>query len=178
MPNINDYLKWRGDISFEEKPLNEIDNMILSRFSYLPFNKIEMKDKETIGSIVKKIKEAGIEEFNISGDKTLVDNLDDSIRFKDLIVTDFVENTDKSAEEQFAAITIHLNDKEMYLSFCGTDNSLIGWKEDFNLSFMQHIPAQLEGVKYLKQITKKYNKMVHIGGHSKGRKYCCLCSSI
>ena len=54
MPNINDYLKWRGDISFEEKPLNEIDNMILSRFSYLPFNKIDMEDEETIGSVVKK----------------------------------------------------------------------------------------------------------------------------
>ena len=48
MPNINDYLKWRGDLTFNESPLNEVDNMILSRFSYLPFNKIEMKEKHNL----------------------------------------------------------------------------------------------------------------------------------
>lgn len=168
MPNINDYLKWRGDILLQEKPLNEIDNMILSRFSYLPFNKIDMTDEETIGSVVKKLKPFSVEEFNIKGDKPLVDNLDDCIRFKDLKITDYIENTDLKLEEQFAAITIHLNDDEMYISFCGTDNSLIGWKEDFNLSFMQNIPAQLAGVKYLKAIAKKYDKKMYIGGHSKG----------
>ena len=168
MPNINDYLKWRGDLTFKQSPLNEVDNMILSRFSYLPFNKIEMKEKETIGSVVKKLKSFSVEDFNIKGDKPLVDNLDNCIRFKDLKLTDYVENTDLKLEEQFAAITIHLNDKEMYVSFCGTDNSLIGWKEDFNLSFMQNIPAQLAGVKYLKAIAHKYDKKMYIGGHSKG----------
>lgn len=168
MPNINDYLKWRGDISFQEKPLNEIDNMILSRFSYLPFNKIDMEDEETIGSVVKKFKKFGVEDFNIKGDKPLVENLDDCIRFKDLKITDYAENTDLKLEKQFAAITIHLNDDEMYISFCGTDNSIVGWKEDFNLSFMQNIPAQLAGVKYLKDIAHKYNKKMYIGGHSKG----------
>ena len=168
MPNINDYLKWRGDLSFEASPLNEIDNMILSRFSYLPFNKIEMNNGETIDNIVKKLKPFNVEDFNIKGDKPLVDNLCNCTRFKDLKVTDYVENTDLQLEEQFAAITIHLNDEEMYISFCGTDNSIVGWKEDFNLSFMQNIPAQLAGVKYLKAISKKYDKKMYIGGHSKG----------
>ena len=168
MPNINDYLKWRGDLTFSESPLNEIDNMILSRFSYLPFNKVNIKEKETIGSIVKRLTKFGVEEFNIEGDKPLVDNLNNCIRFKDLILTDYVENTDLKLEEQFAAITIHLNDKEMYVSFCGTDNTLVGWKEDFNLSFMQNIPAQLAGVKYLKAIANKYDKKIYVGGHSKG----------
>ena len=168
MPNINDYLKWRGDLTFSESPLNEIDNMILSRFSYLPFNKVNIKEKETIGSIVKRLTKFGVEEFNIEGDKPLVDNLNNCIRFKDLVLTDYVENTDLKLEEQFAAITIHLNDKEMYVSFCGTDNTLVGWKEDFNLSFMQNIPAQLAGVKYLKAIADKYDKKIYVGGHSKG----------
>lgn len=168
MSNINDYLKWRGDLSFKADPLNEVDNMILSRFSYLPFNKIDMKDEETIQSIVEKLKPFKVEDFNIKGDKPLVDNLYNCVRFKDLKVTDYVENTDLKLEEQFAAITIHLNDDEMYISFCGTDNSIVGWKEDFNLSFMQNIPAQLAGVKYLKEISKKYDKKMYIGGHSKG----------
>ena len=37
MANINDYIKWRGDIDLDVSPLNEVDIMILSRFSYLPF---------------------------------------------------------------------------------------------------------------------------------------------
>ena len=168
MPNINDYLKWRGDLSFKADHFNEVDDMILSRFSYLPFHKIDMEDEETIEDIVTKFKSFNIEDFNIKGDKPLVDNLCNCARFKDLKVTDYVENTDLKLEEQFAAITIHLNDDEMYISFCGTDNSIVGWKEDFNLSFMHNIPAQLAGVKYLKEISNKYNKKMYIGGHSKG----------
>ena len=168
MPNINNYLEWRGDLRIEADPLNEVDNMILSRFSYMPFNKIEMNETETMGSIAKKVKDLPIEEFNIAGDKPLAEHIVKSYRFKDLKVTDYEENTDTEAEKQFAAITIHLGNGEIYISFCGTDNSIVGWKEDFNLSFRQHVPAQLEGIEYLKKIASKYNEKIHVGGHSKG----------
>ena len=68
MANINDYLDWRGDITLEEKGLNEVDNMILSRFSYLPFSKISLGNDETVGSIMEKFKNFQQEEFNIAGD--------------------------------------------------------------------------------------------------------------
>ena len=45
MANMLDYLKWRGDLSLEQDDLNEIDNLILTRFSYLPFSKL-MKEGE------------------------------------------------------------------------------------------------------------------------------------
>ena len=127
-----------------------------------------MQEKETIGSICEKLKKFKEEDFNIAGDMPLVHNLINSNRFKDMEITDYEENTDPSAEKQFAAITIHLGNGEMFVSFCGTDNSLVGWKEDFNLSFMQHIPAQIEGMEYLKRISEKYNEKIHVGGHSKG----------
>lgn len=168
MPNINNYLEWRGDLKLEADPLNEVDNMILSRFSYMPFRKIEMNETETMGSIAEKLKDFPVEEFNIAGDKPLVEHIINSDRFKDLKVTDYEENTDLSVEKQFAAITIHLGNGEIYSSFCGTDNSIVGWKEDFNLSFTQHVPSQLEGVEYLKRIAGKYEEKIHIGGHSKG----------
>lgn len=168
MPNINNYLEWRGDLKLEADPLNEVDNMILSRFSYMPFNKIEMDEIETMGSIAEKLKDFPVDEFNIPGDKPLAENIIKSARFKNLKVTDYEENTDLSVEKQFAAITIHLGNGEIYVSFCGTDNSIVGWKEDFNLSFTSNVPAQLEGVEYLKRISAKYNEKIHIGGHSKG----------
>lgn len=168
MSNINDYLLWRGDLPIEKDGFNELDGMILARFSYLPFNRINLTKKETIESISYKLRNFKDEEFNYHGDKDMITRMGKSTRFKDMIVTDYIENNDAETEKQFAAVTIHISDKEFYISFCGTDNSIIGWKEDFNLSFMENIPAQLEGVKYIKEIAEKYTGKIRIGGHSKG----------
>ena len=170
MSNINDYLMWRGDIPINTTfEFNEIDNMILARFSYLIFNKINMKSLETIESISMKMKDFDNEEFRYNGDKEMITLLGQSARFKDMVVTDFVENTDLKAEKQFSAITVHISNDELYVSFIGTDNSIVGWKEDFNMAFMESVPAQLEGVKYLEMIASKYpESKIRIGGHSKG----------
>lgn len=170
MANINDYLIWRGDIPINKTfKFNEIDSMILARFSYLPFDKINLEDKETIKSISKKMKKFKNEDFNYNGDMDLISNLGNSNRFKNMIVTDYIKNNNKKEEKQFSAITIHISKKEMYVSILGTDSTLVGWKEDFNMSFMDNVPAQIEGLNYFKKIAKKYpNKSIRLGGHSKG----------
>ena len=92
-----------------------------------------------------------------------------SSRIKNLKVTDYKESNDQDEEKQFSAITITLNDEIKYISFLGTDKSIIGWKEDFNLSFTQDIPAQIEALKYANNMMKKYpNSKFIFGGHSKG----------
>lgn len=164
--NVNDYLIWRGDLPFNLFPFNEVDDLIFARFSYLPFDKIEFNDFETIESISNKMKGFS-SEFKIEGDNDLIANLGKSVRFKDLKVSDFIFNKSKEAERQFGAVVIHLEDS-IYVSFIGTDNSIIGWKEDFNMSFMDNIPAQIEGKKYLDNISSKYSGNIRIGGHSKG----------
>ena len=170
MSNINDYLIWRGDIPINSTfKFNEIDSMILARFSYLPFDKIKLEKEETIESISTKMKKFKNEDFNYNGDMELISNMGKSTRFKNMKVTDYVKANSKTEEKQFSAITIHTSDKEIYISFLGTDKTILGWKEDFNMSFMENIPAQLEGCKYLNEISKKYpNKKIRIGGHSKG----------
>lgn len=168
MSNINDYLLWRGDLSFEVSPFNQIDDMILARFSYIPFYKIKMEETETVESIYKKLKKFKDEDFSYHGDKDLITRMGQSLRFKNLKVTDFEINIDKKVERQFAAITVHFDDTEMYISFNGTDSSIVGWKEDFNLSFMENIPSQIAGLGYTKKIMNKYSKIVKLGGHSKG----------
>ena len=170
MANINDYLLWRGDIPLNTQyKFNEIDSMILARFSYLLFNKIEMKDEETIESISNKMKDFENDEFLYNGDKELIINLGSSIRFKNMIVTDYINSADKDIEKQFGAITVHLSTDEMYISYIGTDSTINGWKEDFNMAFMESVPCQISGLKYLENMAKKYpNKKIRIGGHSKG----------
>ena len=170
MGNINDYLAWRGDIPINNRfKFNEIDSMILSRFSYLRFDKIKMSKVETIESVSNKMRILDNDEFLYNGDKELITNLGDSERFKDMGVTDFVKIDDKSNEKQFGAVTIHISDKEMYISYLGTDTTINGWKEDFNMAFMDNVPCQVSGREYLEKICKKYpEKKVRIGGHSKG----------
>lgn len=170
MSNINDYLQWRGDISIDDTyEFNEIDSLILARFSYLIFNKIKMESKETIESISKKMKDFDNDDFRYNGDKELITNLGKSKRFKNMVVSDYIDITDKKVEKQFSAITIHISKKELYVSFIGTDASLVGWKEDCNMAFMKNVPAQYEGINYLNVIANKYPKSkIRIGGHSKG----------
>ena len=152
MANINDYLLWRGDIPINSKfKFNEIDSMILARFSYLRFDMIKLEPVETIKSISEKMRDIVNDDFRYNGDKEMITYLGESERFKDMLVTDFVEVDDKDTEKQFSAVTVHINDNELYVSFIGTDASLIGWKEDFSM------------------IAEKYNKAkIRIGGHSKG----------
>lgn len=170
MANINDYIDWRGDLPIsEEYGINEIDNMIFARISYLIFDKIHLEEKETIESISKKMQDFQNEEFNINGDKELITKLGQSKRFKDLVITDYIKNNDYEAVRQFSAITIHISKKLMYLSFEGTDGTILGWKEDFNMAFMKNIPAQIAGKEYLEKIADKYKaKKMILGGHSKG----------
>ena len=170
MANINDYLDWRGDLPITEKyRFNEIDSMILARFSYLIFNRINMEKKETIESIANKMQNFPNEEFRFNGDKELITKLGTSERFKDMLVTDFVETNEKETEKQFGAITIHNSEEEMYISYIGTDSTIYGWKEDFNMSFMDYVPCQIEGKKYFEKLASEYpNKKIRVGGHSKG----------
>ena len=135
MANINDYIDWRGDLPINEiYKFNEIDSMILARFSYLIFDRIKMQEIETIESISNKMKKFRNEEFRFNGDKELITKLGISKRFKNLKVTDFVEKNEEVNEKQFGAITVHISEEELYVSYIGTDQTILGWKEDFTMS--------------------------------------------
>lgn len=170
MANINDYLLWRGDILIDNKyKFNEIDSMILARFSYLRFDEIEINPMETVEKVSNKMKYLDNSEFLYNGDKELITYLGQAERFKSMIVTDYKKIEDKEIEKQFGAVTIHISDDEMYISYIGTNKTINGWKEDLNMSFMKNVPCQIEGKEYIQKIAKKYpKKKIRIGGHSKG----------
>ena len=169
MANILDYIMWRGDLSFKNDKLNELDKLIFARMSYLPFKEINFTGKETIKDLSTKFMKVKKEKYLWPVDDKLIEMLGESNRFQNLEVSDYHEIMDEKAEKQYASIVIHLPNNEKYVSFRGTDSSIVGWKEDFNMSFLYNIPSQLEAVKYLNEIGKKYpdSKLI-IGGHSKG----------
>ncbi len=115
------------------------------------------------------MKNFSTQEFRLKGDDELIKGLGLSNRFKNMVVTDYQSITDVDEEKQFGAITIHISKEELFISFIGTDSTLNGWKEDFNMAFMNDLPCQKAGKEYTKLIAEKYpNSKIKIGGHSKG----------
>jgi hypothetical protein len=106
--------------------------------------------------------------FLYKDDPLLLSVLGDSKRFGNLRLSHFVNNIYISQEKQFAALTISGEDFSPYISFRGTDETIVGWKEDFNMSFLSAVPSQLEAVAYLEHIAKMNKKSLRVGGHSKG----------
>ena len=172
MANVCDYVKWRGDLSIEQSEFNEIDNLILSRFSYFPFDKI-IKENEvvTIKELSERFKKQDIRKLPIlwKDDVDLFPLMGESERFGKLLATKYINKIDQEQEKQFAAITVLMPDNTIFVSYRGTDNTIVGWKEDLNMSFKSHIASQISAKKYLEIIAQEYpDKKIRIGGHSKG----------
>lgn len=169
MADIFDYLLWRGDLNFKADPFNEIDGVIIARLSYLPFEKI-INDNHRISVFEAMEKMQRIENLCekvlIKSDFNLISALKKSNRFKNAVVCDFVHNTDKNTQTQFCAATLEFDDFAV-ITFRGTDNTVIGWKEDLNMGLFSPVPAQKSAEEYLKNALKKYDKLI-VTGHSKG----------
>ncbi|MDR0300726.1 MAG: DUF2974 domain-containing protein [Treponema sp.] len=179
MADLFDYLTWRGDLSFSQSPLNPVDSLIFSQLSYLPFDGIVSAPGEK-GSVsiryavnvlkekLKKIASKKESPFMFKKDPELLDALASSNRFGDCQISGFVNLVDTVREIQFSALCVKTGDGFNFIVFRGTDTNLISWKEDFNMSFVDVIPAQLESVNYLEKMASGIKGHFRVGGHSKG----------
>ena len=171
MANVCDYVKWRGDLNLKKDEFNEIDGLILSRLSYFPLEQLLEENEEiTIEEFGKRFENADKTSLRIlwEDDKKLIPLLSESERFGKMIVTNIVNKFNKEEERQFFAVTVLMPDNTLFVSYRGTDDTLVGWKEDFNMSFKSHIASQLDSAKYINEVAKKYKQKIRIGGHSKG----------
>lgn len=91
-----------------------------------------------------------------------------SPRFRDVWVSGYESLTDERAEQQFAAMTFQLSMRETFIAFRGTDNTLVGWNEDFNMAFSPSVPSQMEAVRYVENVASRTSGRLWCGGHSKG----------
>lgn len=176
MGNIMDYISWRGDLSFEQSQFNEVDNLILACFSYVNLDGIPAVTKQK-GIGLKKLTKEFMKLHTmkeLEADKSFIRlapfmmmKMAKSVRFGKCVVRNYVNDIVTEAEQQFAAMEIVLEDGTSYVSFRGTDDTIIGWKEDFNLS-TGVVPAQKRAIEYLQKISEHTDGMLRVGGHSKG----------
>ena len=176
MGNIMDYINWRGDLSFEQSKFNEVDNLILACFSYVNLDGIpavaEQKGIELKNLAEEFMKFHTMEE--LEADKSFIRlapfmmlEMAETNRFGNSVIRNYVNEIVTEAEQQFAAVEIVLEDGTSYVSFRGTDDTIIGWKEDFNLS-TGVVPAQERAVEYVRRVSENTTGMLRVGGHSKG----------
>ena len=173
---IWDYLQWRGDLQLTQDSFNEVDNLLLCIISYIDFRRIEQLhsfDPATamrIGEVTPLLTEAD-EQLGLSPEDYIpvMRAMAASPRFRDVKMFAFEHLSDEERVMQFAAVSFLMPDGSVFAAYRGTDSSLIGWQEDFNMSYLSPVPAQVRATEYALEVAKKTGRMpIRLGGHSKG----------
>lgn len=176
MGTLNDYIKWRSDLEFWQDGFNIIDNMVLSCLSYLTLDDIFKENGATvydIQEIEKLYTENGYDENKYSEGSILRDApivlriIANTNRYKHIKIRNYVSKLDLNRTLQFAAMEFLLPDGTSYVAYRGTDDNLVGWKEDFLLA-LEEVAAEREAVEYINQIASDNDRLLRVGGHSKG----------
>ncbi len=190
MPTVFDYIDWRGDLTFEQSGLNEVDALILSMISYVDFSEIITDPDTECGYTLLDAAKKYVRLHRGKPQKlglilppevvSIMVKAAKSKRFGSLFVHSHVNHVNAETETQFSAITFSHGEKAHFAAFRGTDDTLIGWKEDFNMCFMHPVPAQLEALSYVEALAAKTSGRLFLGGHSKGGNlavYASVCAS-
>ncbi len=178
--DLNDYVEWRGDLSFSNSAFCDVDALILCQLSYLNFDGLlseNFRDKISLAQLWASFK--GSPNFLERSDlgalisqKTvrLLELCAASERFGKIRACAYVSKIDLENEEQFSAVTFFegASNANPFVAFRGTDDTIVGWKEDFNLAIEETVPAQRDALEYLEAVAKATRKKILVGGHSKG----------
>ena len=168
MANIFDYLTDVQYDSFYDIPLNELDILALTELTYLSFDNLLDQSVNRLSDVATRVPRESTMLTNKER-LQLLDQLSQHKRFKNSKLSNFVNDIDVELQKQFAAMTYRLNLDTYLIVFRGTDDSIIGWKEDFHMTYMNEIPAQKHALTYLEDFFKQHPKQkVLIAGHSKG----------
>ncbi len=188
MANIHEYLTWRGDVPFSVSPFNEVDGLVLSELAYADFHGVvaEANERTTIEQARRLFWEKHTREEIMAQDsytKTapfLLDGMAGKARFGGTVMAHYYDVIDTDVDVQLAALTFYLPDGTAFVAFRGTDDTVVGWKEDFNLSYMPETEGQRRAAKYLNDHFSSQSIPLRVGGHSKGGNlamYAAVCAS-
>ena len=179
MGNLITYVQQYGAQTFEDKSLTDIDVLVLTEIAYLPFDEIVPKSfditeaisLEQLGKEFETIKEKEHENnpFMITSERIeLLEVVSKSQRYKEIKVFGFMNDIDDERTKQFAAVCYQWEEENRWIIFRGTDETLIGWKEDFMMTYSDLIPAQTDAIEYLKKQAEIFSGTLNVSGHSKG----------
>lgn len=172
---VLDYIKKYGRYSFREMPMTDVDSLALCQLSYLKFDgmvpgpgeerpAVMLKDLKSHSGYENLFADVRFEEEN----RALMEGMLAGKRFRNLQLNFYINVVEKQWETQFSAVTCILDDGTVYVAFRGTDETIVGWKEDFNMAFLSPVPGQEYSVRYLNRVASGFRGPFCVGGHSKG----------
>ncbi|MBO5069054.1 MAG: DUF2974 domain-containing protein [Roseburia sp.] len=178
MANIMDYLDWRGDLSFTASGFNEVDNLILALLAYVELDDIvpgpESEDTITLAEASGLFWKSHSEEeilAKVSMTKSapfVMRKMAETKRFGNALLSKYVNDISDEEQSQFSVVLVTLEDGSSYIAFSGTDDTIVGWRENFNMGYLAETPGQHKAVEYLNRVVKRDQENIRIGGHSKG----------
>lgn len=174
--NIVDFVKKFGNLTFKQRPFDEVDSIVLCQLSYLNWRWIIPSiHANKRGLTIDKILKSGLDDklcastLSPRKNKKLLKALRGQKRYHHIVVSDIWNVFDEESENQFFALTFILPNRNIYICYRGTDITLVGWKEDLNMSYDLLILSHKEAVEYFKFIMLKHPRShFYLGGHSKG----------
>ena len=168
MANMQDYLVWRGDIPLAVSPWNAIDGLICATISYLNFHGGEDGKGWSLEELnrIDAVQEGNSGTF--AARKSVFRKAAESERFGKTRMHHAIALTDHEIEMQFSALCLDLPDGTTCVAFRGTDNTVVGWREDFNMAYQTRVPAQEAAALYLLRAAQLSDRPLRIVGHSKG----------
>ncbi len=179
MANMVDYLAWRGDLSLDVSPWNEVDALLMANLCYLDFRDVDRDGGLTLA-------EAKRMDRLLDGTNPLQQNrrkqfetMAETTRFGGVRMHHYIALTDPAQNLQFSATCYDLPDGTLCVAFRGTDGTFVGWKEDFNMSFQPTVPAHEAAMFYLRKASELDGRHIRLTGHSKGGNlavYAAACS--
>lgn len=176
MASIRGFLKQNGNKSFLDFPFCEADLIVIALLSYCNYEQSSItKNKDLYNSFTN------IRDFMDENTKKRITNnffkpneflsfleiFNKSSRYDNVELGFFEENRSNRNEIQFFGLTFFIDDK-IFVTFRGTDRSVVGWQEDFDLVLKDVIPSQEEAKNYLFKMVNLLKKPVYVLGHSKG----------
>lgn len=185
MADIFDYLRWRGDVPFSVDPFNEVDNLVLAELAYADFDgilensfrKISLKTADKKYFAAHSREDVTEESKHVLRCPLLMDGMLSGARFSGVKLTKYIDVIDADVDMQISAVTFLLDDGSAYVAFRGTDSTVVGWKEDFNMSYMPITEGQRSAIRYLNEVGSRIDRPLRVGGHSKGGNFAVYASA-
>ena len=174
MSDLLDYLAWRGGLSLGQVPFGPVDALVLAVLSYIHFDGLVPAGPSSpvpLGQAAERylaLPDSRRGRHRCRRDLELLRALAAARRFSEMELCCHADKFVPEEEKQFSALAVLTGDGSACLAFRGTDATLVGWKEDFNMSFMDVVPAQLEAAEYIRAFAEKFPGPLVPAGHSKG----------
>ena len=189
MGNVVDYVR-REFHGFVELPFGDVDSLVLAELSYMRLSGLvpafgEARSVATV-PIRELLRAESYDDMFVSNSSdmneyrlALLRAVCESPRFRALRVGEYAERLSEREQQQFAAMTFDVGCgpvDSLYVAFRGTDGTLVGWKEDFNMAVRCPVPSQESAYRYVNSILDRSegflssgdSPAVMLGGHSKG----------